>query len=144
MSRNYVVVADAARARVLTCDARLDTLEEVADLIHPESRLHHADLVTDQAGRRSGDSTEGPDAQQHAQEEFSREVAEHLRDARNQGRFDRLILVAPPRFLGLLRKALDGPTQQTVVASVNHDLTLTPLHELPAAIRRHLPSVPLG
>jgi len=39
-----------------------------------------------------------------------------------QNEFQRLVLVAPPRFLGLLRSSLDTPTQQLVVGSLDKDL----------------------
>ncbi|MGI9263112.1 MAG: host attachment protein, partial [Woeseiaceae bacterium] len=37
---------------------------------------------------------------------FAKEIAERIGSARNRGSFDRLVVVAAPRFLGILRPAL--------------------------------------
>ena len=44
----YIVVADAARARVFTREGL--KLEEKESLVHAEGRLHEGDLVTDGGG----------------------------------------------------------------------------------------------
>lgn len=48
------------------------------------------------------------------------------------------MLVAEPRFLGLLRGALDGPTADLVAGSVNHELTEAPAEEALAHVKEHL------
>jgi protein required for attachment to host cells len=47
-----------------------------------------------------------------------------------QNRYKRLVLVAPPRFLGLLRSSLDGPTAQLVMVSLDKDLAASKKSEL--------------
>jgi protein required for attachment to host cells len=47
-----------------------------------------------------------------------------------QNEFERLVLVAPPRFLGRLRSSLDAPTQQLVVGSLDKDLARAKEEEL--------------
>ena len=54
-----------------------------------------------------------------------------LEDGLNQGRFDGLVLVAPPRALGQLRDELSSFLRDKVSAELTKDLTQTPLHELP-------------
>jgi protein required for attachment to host cells len=41
-----------------------------------------------------------------------------------------LVLVAPPRFLGLLRSSLDGPTAQLVMVSLDKDFAASKKSEL--------------
>ena len=53
-----------------------------------------------------------------------------LKEARTQNRYWRLVLVAPPRFLGLLRSSLDGPTAKLVTASLDKDLAAEKTSEL--------------
>ena len=43
----YVIVADSARARILSGDAGSGPLLEKQDLVHPESRQRQQDLVSD-------------------------------------------------------------------------------------------------
>jgi protein required for attachment to host cells len=47
-----------------------------------------------------------------------------------QGDFDRLILVAPPRALGLLRKSLPDTVASKVTGEIGKDLTQLPNAEL--------------
>ena len=54
--------------------------------------------------------------------DFARELAARLRQARVANTFERLVLVAPPKFLGLLRAQLDDPTSARVVGSLDKDL----------------------
>lgn len=64
-------------------------------------------------------SSEGP--HERVVSDFARTLAERLQHGRVENRCKRLVLVAPPRFLGLLRAALDGPTAQLVVGSLDKD-----------------------
>lgn len=135
----YIVVADAARARVFTRDAL--KLEEKDSLVHAEGRLHEGDLVTD----RSGDVHESTSttarsaggesvATQHHETIFAREVADRLYRARVENTLDKLILVAPPRFLGQLRDKLDPPTAKLVIHTLSKDLTKASLADIQEAV----------
>ena len=71
-------------------------------------------------------------------------IAERLDAARNAHAYDELVLVAEPRFLGLLRRALDRATAALVVASVDKDLVAFDaaelLSHLAAALRPQTPA----
>jgi len=136
----YIVVADAARARIFTRDAL--KLEEQVDLSHPEGRLHEGDLVTDQGSdvnnevpvRSSNSSGEHDTAKQHETEIFARQVADRLYHARVDNTMDKLILVAPPRFLGQLRDKIDGPTAKLIIHTLAKDLTKASADDIKAAV----------
>ncbi|TDO06698.1 host attachment protein [Halomonas ventosae] len=124
----YIVVADAARARLFTRNGL--KVSEKDSLLHAEGRMHEGDLVTDRGGdvhestSTTARSAGGEDvATQHHEEIFAREVAERLYRARVDNTLDKLILVAPPRFLGRLRDKLDGPTAKLVIHTLAKDLT---------------------
>ena len=72
--------------------------------------------------------SEGP--HDRAVSDFARALADKLKDARVQNQYKQLVLVAPPRFLGLLRSSLDGPTAQLVMASLDKDLAASKRNEL--------------
>ena len=72
--------------------------------------------------------SEGP--HDRAVADFARLLADKLQHARVQNQYQRLVLVAPPRFLGLLRASLDGPTSQLVLASIHKDLAISKEAEL--------------
>lgn len=57
----------------------------------------------------------------HATQVFASQVADVLRKHRNAHRYDELVLVAAPRFLGALRHALDAATAATVRGTLDKD-----------------------
>lgn len=66
---------------------------------------------------------------------FVNEVVDHLERGRIANKFSRLILVAEPRFLGLLRKAIPPALGQTITLEINKDLSKADEQ----TIRSHLP-----
>lgn len=135
----YIVVADAARARIFTRDSL--NLAEKESLVHAAGRLHEGDLITDQRGdvQESMSSTSRSSGQenvasQHENELFAKEVATRLKSVRVDNSLEKLILVAPPKFLGLLRDKLDGPTQKLVIHSLSKDLSKASLNDIQDAV----------
>ncbi|MEE4305113.1 MAG: host attachment protein [Wenzhouxiangella sp.] len=130
MSEYWIVVADASRARLFSRDKKFSPLQEVESLVHPESRLRRQDLVTDRPGQVQESRTpgeyaaeEGADPKDVEAQAFARELADRLHKARQEGRFEHLVLLADPRFLGQLRKQLEGPTADAVSATAAVNLT---------------------
>ena len=124
MTVSWIVAAHASGARVLMSEGPGRDMTLVADLAHPEGRMHPGDLVTDNPGQ-GGDSVHGPHAMSsHSSvhdavaDRFAREVAEVLDRGRNANRFSKLYLIAPPRFLGMLRHALTDPTKKLVAGEL--------------------------
>lgn len=135
----YIVVADAARARIFTRDAL--TLAEQESMVHAEGRLHEGDLVTDSRGdvhesmsTTSRSAGQENSASKHENELFAKEVAQRLYSARVANSMEKLIMVAPPKFLGLLREKLDGPTQKLVIHSLSKDLSKASLTDIQHAV----------
>lgn len=96
---------------------------------------------------RQGRTQESTNSARHAiephtslREKHALQFAELLRDAIRQGRienrYDQLVLMAPPRFLGVLRDRLDDQTLKCVTAEVGSDL----LALAPAELRAYLPT----
>src|SRR5690606_7149341 len=72
-------------------------------------------------GPASDRETQG--AVEHSVKLFAREVGRYLDKARQAHRFEQLILVAPPKFLGALRKALDKEVEKLVTEEIPKDLS---------------------
>ena len=135
----YIVVADAARARIFTRDSL--KLAEQESLVHAEGRLHEGDLVTDGRGdvhesmsTTSRSAGEEGTATKHENELFAKEVAQRLYSARVGNSMKKLIMVAPPKFLGLLRDKLDAPTQKLVIHSLSKDLSKASMADIQQAV----------
>ena len=136
----YIVVADAARARIFTRDAL--NLTEHDSLVHAAGRLHEGDLITDRRGadvHESGSTSarssgEEGAASQHENELFAKEVAQRLYGARVDNSMEKLIMVAPPKFLGLLREKLDNTTQKLIIHTLSKDLSKASLADIQNAV----------
>lgn len=138
----WVLVAESSRARIFVAAGPRKKLEEIAALSQPTARLKEGELVSDAPGRSFDSGGQGRHAmgnegehKLHEADEFARDIAAQLDTARQSREFGQLILVAPPQFLGLLRKHLSSACAATVVATVNKNLVQ---HEV-SDIREHLP-----
>jgi protein required for attachment to host cells len=140
----YVVVADAAHARLFSASPGKGRLDELADLVNPAVRLHPRASQGEGLGR-SMDSTSrhrhAVEPQQtprrRSADTFARRVARLLSKARTDGRIRRLYVVAEPGFLGLLRRNMDRATRRLVRTEIAKALP----HASGVKIRQVLPSV---
>ena len=139
--KTWIVVADSSRGRIYVQDTPNGDLQEAEDLIHPSSRLHGGDLVSDRPGSDRGAVGQGrhvidarTEAKEHEAETFAKEIAEHLKTARVEGRYQHLVLMAPPAFLGMLRENLDNKVLDLVVRQVDKNLVMHTAKD----IRHHL------
>ena len=147
--RLRIVVADEGEARFYDATRREGRLQEVGRLEDPAARLHDRDFKSDRPGRvfdhapgtgRRGavpHHAVGGESRPHKHESelFALRIAQQLERAHEEKGFDRIVLMAGPAFLGLLRQALPKSLRSMVVAEVHKDL----LHEGDEAVQSHLP-----
>ena len=130
MQTTWVIAADASRARIFEMSDRDDSFREIEDLLNPEGRELDHELGRDQQGSYSGKGerfmthTNEPDAtpKEHEVELFSKRLGRLLDQARNEHRFDKLRLIAPPKFLGLIRQELSKEAKQMVEEEIPKDI----------------------
>ena len=135
MTTTWVVVAHQTGARFMEHRSGWGrNLTFVSALENPNGRLRNHEIDTDRDTMQHEQTSH-----EHVVEGFIREIAGELQQARSQGRFDDLILVAGPRFLGGLRQALDAPTALKVVGSVSKDLAAIPSGQVAQHIADSLP-----
>ena len=137
MATTWIVAADSSRARVLQVADREHHLTEIADLVNPKGRMDDRELITDAHPRfrpvRSGipgSDRQETGAAQHETELFAKRVGDYLDKARVAHRFDQLVLVAPPKFLGTLRKELGREVGKLVADELPKDLSWLSEREL--------------
>jgi protein required for attachment to host cells len=137
MQNTWVLVAESSRAKLYTVNGRLAPITEIEALVHPEGRMHEGDLVSDSAGSDGGSVGQGRHvidskntARDHESLEFARTLASRLDSGRNNGDFDKLILVAPPEFLGHLRGNLSKEVLSMVSRQVDKNLVQKPAEVL--------------
>lgn len=140
----WILVSDASRARIYFVEAPHRPMVQRAEFEHAESRAMEKDLVSDRPGRmpqstssgahpghgsRSG-MEPGTTAKEVEHERFARTLTAELNTQFSRNAFARLVVVANPEFLGLLRDSLSDPLKKALAASVNKDYTRLELREL--------------
>lgn len=136
VKRNWLVVANAARARVLEEGDRPGTYRHIADLVHPQSRQKGVDLAKEHGGDRAGlvmgsgrggaggtalDPRTDPREREH--DRFARELAAALNEGVAGGRCAGLVLVASDPFLGQLKSHLDTQATKALLRTIASDYT---------------------
>lgn len=141
--RTFVVVADASRAKLYQKPDNQSKLMLLEEFDHPEGRAKAMDLMADKPGRTfaSGPTTKGRSAKEYRTdpkqveaEKFARALGRRLAELFDAHAFDDLVIAAPPKFMGLLRAALEthhDHVSNHVVAWHEKDYTtLTDVREL--------------
>jgi protein required for attachment to host cells len=133
MSSKWVLLANAARARVFERDGQGGRLVEILDLVHPQSREKAAELSTDREGhaqKAHGDRGHAgtafePRTDFHRKEmtAFAQEIARHLELSVVQGRCTDIAILASDPFLGECKKHLGAGTKRVLSAALPRDLT---------------------
>ncbi len=134
----WILVANATSALFWKSRGTGQDLELERRLEHPEGRLKNGEVTTDAGGRNATPAGQGsrPATQwgtaprEAGAEKFAREIAHELSSGLSAKKFDRLLLAAPPDFMGKIRESLDNRLQEKVAATVVRDYTLLPAREL--------------
>jgi protein required for attachment to host cells len=136
-----IVVADERKASFYDTSRPDGPLLQQGEIANESASLKEQDLETDRPGRRfgSGGHHHGVDGErstrQHELALFARKVALRIDQDRMAKAFDKLVIVASPKVLGLLRQSLPAPVQSFIAAEVPKDLA----HHGDEAIRECVP-----
>lgn len=136
----WLLVANAARARCFERDPENGHLRELAGFVHEQSRLKRSQLGDDRPGHamKGGASTQfeaHTDVHQKHREQFARELAAYLDEAALAHRYDKLVLIASTPFLGELRAQLGDASRRCMVTSQALDLTELGGRDLESRVR---------
>jgi protein required for attachment to host cells len=141
MITTWIVAANNSRARIFSFQGNMASAREIRNFLHPEGRMRRQDLTSDRPGRTYDSKGKGRHAKQErvdpAKQEmikYTGRIAGFIENGRQQGIFDRLILIASPALLGLLRKKLSKMTRGLITREVRKNLATGSFVE----IRRHL------
>ena len=133
---DWIVVGDGEKALVFANqgDADLPVFEtlDVLEQDLPSSNSAVSDVRPAEAGEESDARLDHDALRQHKnwkrieKTKFAKSVADALYKAAHAGRFSRLVLVAPPRTLGDLRRELHQAVSERIVAEIDKNLTNHP------------------
>jgi protein required for attachment to host cells len=128
MNDTWILVAHRGGARLFENKGPGQGLKLLQDIPHPQGKLKSKDIGSDRPGRgfdsRGARTAFQPEQEPaaHVAEQFARQLAGLLDDGRLQQRYARLVLVAEPHFLGILRAALSRETALLISAAIHKDL----------------------
>lgn len=141
---SYVLVADGAKMLFFRNDGDADNLNLTVIAAEQQADLQDREIKTDQAGQKpsapginGGSSAGETDFHQQAEDRFAVDAADRLNRAALANEFERLIIVAPPKTLGELRKHYHKQVESRIAAEIAKDLTGHPVDRIEAALQGH-------
>lgn len=124
-----IVVADERLANFFDASTPKAPMTDRGSLHNETGGVRDIELESDRPGRRFGGTSghhHGVDGErstgQHQLTLFAKDVAQRIDGDRMKHQFDKLVLVAPPKMLGLLRQSLSNPSQNLLAAEIPKDL----------------------
>src|SRR6476620_4584546 len=136
----WVVVADGGRALIIenVGDQKFPNLRTKETFEHKDEKT--SEIGTDAPGRSissvgsARSAMEQTDWHQQEEERFLGRLADRLDKAVQAGEVKSMILVAPPRAIGTLRKVISQHVRKAITAEVEKDYVKMPLDQ----IEKHL------
>jgi protein required for attachment to host cells len=145
MAVTRVLVAHDAGARWFDNRGPGKGLTPRGEVEFEDGRRRQGELEADRPGSSAGRAGGGRhsyapsrDAKDTACAHFAKELASDLAREFRAGSFARLVLVAPPRFLGVLKSALDPQLERALLATIAKDLPRASIEELITQLGAHL------
>jgi protein required for attachment to host cells len=137
---DWVIVCDGKKGLVLenAGDEKFLNLKTKEVFDHPDQKT--SELGTDAPGRsfssvgHGRSSVEQTDWHDQEEERFLHTLAKHLDTQVKAGHVKSIVIVAPPRALGMLRPVYTHDVRKALQAEIDKDLVAMPLHE----IEKHL------
>jgi protein required for attachment to host cells len=142
MKPTLILVADHSRARFFTAETSASSLVEIEAMAHTAGRLHDREITSDLPGKVKGDGKMGhafeqpTDPKKHEADNFAHRIARYLEEAHNANKFQQLLMIAEPSFLGLLRNQLSENIKKLICFELDKNITTHSVDD----IRKHLPT----
>lgn len=129
MSTTWILVSNASTGKLLRNAGPNKGIELVREFFHPQSREKNGDLVSDRPGRNPG-AGNGHGSfvpatlpKEHEADVFAIELARELEAGRVGNQYSRLVIVAPPAFMGQLNQHLNHAVKGLVSDTLEKDYT---------------------
>jgi protein required for attachment to host cells len=134
MQNSWVLVANGSQARIFNLDEPKKNISLVKEFSHPESRMKTDKLSSDRQGhymsggtqgstQGSGSFQEATDPKTYELERFAMELTKTLDEGRAANKFEKVVLVASPHFLGLLKQSMSDQLGKAVSHTIQKDYT---------------------
>lgn len=136
----FVVVADGRKMLFFRNEGDAAYPNLVVERVREQDNPPNRDQATDGPGTsfssvgNGRSSYEETDFHQLEEDRFAAETADRLRKRALANNFEKLIIIAPPRTLGELRKHYHKEVSDRLIAELDKDLTGHPVKEIEAAL----------
>ena len=133
---SFVVVADGAKMLFFRNEGDADFPKLEVERKRLQENLADVEMKTDAPGRAHDSTSSGrsayeeTDFHQLEEDRFAAETAEMLKKRALRNDFESLIIVAPPRTLGELRKHYHKEVEKRLAGEIAKDLTRHPVEEI--------------
>ena len=131
---SYVVIADGEKMLLFRNEGDAEFPQLVVERNREQEVPADRELKTDQAGRTQDmggrSAYEETDFHQLEKDRFAHETAELLKRLALRNGFEQLVVVAPPKTLGELRKHYHKEVEKRLAAEIPKDLTNLPVNEI--------------
>lgn len=142
----FVVVADGRKMLFFRNEGDAEYPNLQIEKKRVDVNPSHSDQATDLAGGAMGTRTSGGawgggnmeevDFHQLEEDRFAAETAELLKERALRNDFESLIIVAPPKTLGELRKHYHKEVSDRIAGEIDKDLTKHPVSEIEAVLAK--------
>ncbi len=138
---SVVLVADGRKMLFLRNEGDNDYPNLVVENAQEQDNPATRDQATDSAGRASSpqggvqSSVEPTDFHQIEEDRFAADAADFLKTGALKNAYDSLIVVAPPKTLGELRKHYHKEVASRLKAELDKDLTGHPIKDIEKALQ---------
>jgi protein required for attachment to host cells len=133
---SFVLVADGKKALFFRNEGDSDFPNLIVETKDVHDNPAHHEQASDTAGMSMktkdgrGGSMEEVDFHQQEEDRFAADTADMLKARALSNDFDKLVVVAPPRTLGELRKHYHKEVEKRLLAEVPKDLVNLPVPEI--------------
>ena len=143
MNTIWILVANQSEARIYSTDRIPGKLTLLNTLTNKEGAARARDLTSDAPGRvhdRMGSARHSMEPDTGVKEEgrrrFVKQMVGRLEHACSRSDFKRLVLLAAPAVLGVIRKTLSGELAKTVVKEIPKDVIGQSMEKIQTQLER--------
>lgn len=126
--KQWIVLANSCFAEIY--EGNHNEIRSIEYFDYPEGRQRSREILSERPGRSHesvGHSSHAVgtkvDIHSHEIRIFAHIIADALKKAKAENAFDRLIIIAPPQFLGELRQLLPDTIKKCIHKEVNKDIS---------------------
>ena len=143
MAKVWILVCDNSIAKIYVYDKTLRQLNLITELNHPEGRMRNNQLESSPRGTTEagviayGNRALATDrnSKHHNMEIFAKHIMQHLADNAIEHIYDKLFIIAPPAFMGLIRSNMHKCVKPTLANEITKNLVAHNIEQ----IRKYLP-----